>query len=280
MPVRYVRRFNPRRARMKDIRQFRKGAAMSDNEYLEGYRDPEQYDLEEAGYDEDRPFIEKWARTLGGPLLDLACGTGTIAIRLARQGYQVTGVDIMPEMIAWAAKKAAAENVAIDWVVADGRAFQLQRQFRLIYMVGNAFQHFLTRTDQEALFARVREHLHPEGCFLFGTRNPSPRNLFEARYPEPQTYTNPDGRRLIVTEHQEYDPIAQIQHYTFENQWFHPDGRREEKVLRTALRYVFPREMEALLFYNGFQIRACLGSWKEDPLTATSREMIYVCQTR
>jgi hypothetical protein len=67
------------------------------------------------------------------------------------------------------------------WVVADGRTFHLHKQFPFIYMLGNAFQHFLSRADQEALLARVREHLHPEGCFLFGTRNPSPRNLFEAR---------------------------------------------------------------------------------------------------
>ena len=53
-----------------------------------------------------------------------------------------------------------------------------------------------------------------------------------------------------------------------------------EKTLRTALRYVFPREMEALLFYNGFQIRACYGNWQQEPLAATSPCMIYVCQRR
>ena len=253
---------------------------MSDHEYLEGYRDPETYDVMEAGYDEDRPFIEQWARKLGGPVLDLACGTGTIAIRLARQGYQVTGLDIIPEMIEWASRKATAQAVAVDWMVADARTFQLEQRFHLIYMVGNAFQHFLTRADQEALLARVREHLHPEGYFLFGTRNPSPRNLFETRYPEPQMYTMPDGRLLVSTERQEYDPIAQIQYYTFDDQWRYPDGRQEEKTQHTALRYVFPQEMEALLYYNGFQILARHGNWRQEPLTATSREMIYVCQRR
>jgi hypothetical protein len=47
-----------------------------------------------------------------------------------------------------------------------------------------------------------------------------------------------------------------------------------------ALRYVFPQEMEALLFYNGFQIRACYGNWQQEPLTAASPAMIYVCQRR
>lgn len=247
---------------------------------LEGYRDPQTYDLEEAGHDDDRPFIERWARTLGGPVLDLACGTGTIALSLAEQGYQVVGVDVVPEMIAWAAQKSGKQAKSVHWVVADARAFHLGRQFPFIYMVGNAFQHFLTRADQESLFARVREHLRPEGCFLFGTRNPTPRNLYEARQPEPQRYTTADGRRLVVTERQEYDPIAQIQRYTFLRQWLHPSGRQEETTTSTALRYVFPQEMEASLYYNGFHIRSCYGGWQQEPLTANASEMIYVCERR
>lgn len=80
---------------------------------LEGYRDPEAYDVAEAGYEDDYLFIEQWAHKLGGPVLDVACGTGTIAIRLAAQGYQVAGVDIMPEMVARATQKAAAQGVAV-----------------------------------------------------------------------------------------------------------------------------------------------------------------------
>ncbi len=253
---------------------------MLDYDPLEGYRDPQAYDAEDAGYDEDQPLTEQWARKLGGPVLDMACGTGTMAIHLAKLGYQVTGLDIVPEMIAWASQKAAANSVPVEWVVADARTFQLRKQFAFIYMLGNAFQHFLTRADLEALLARIREHLHPEGLFLFCTRNPSPRTLFEARFPEPQQYTLPDGRHLISTEQQEYDPLTQIQHYTFHEQWLHPDGRREEKTRRTALRYVFPQEMEALLFYNGWQIHACYGNWQQGPLTPTSRQMIYLCQRR
>jgi len=253
---------------------------MIDYDPLEGYRDPQAYDVEDGDYDEDRPLTEQWARSLGGPLLDLACGTGTMAIHLAQLGYQVTGVDIIPEMIAWASQKAKAQAVSIEWVVADARAFQLNKQFPFIYMLGNAFQHFLTRSDHEALLARIREHLTPEGCFLFCTRNPSPRNLFKARFSEPQQYTMPDGRQVINTEQQEYDPISQIQHYTFHEEWIHPGGQREEKTQRTALRYVFPQEMEALLFYNGFQVRSCYGDWQQGALTAASRQMIYVCQRR
>ncbi|MEO8606311.1 MAG: class I SAM-dependent methyltransferase [Chloroflexota bacterium] len=251
---------------------------MLENDYLEGYRDPQAYDAEDAGYVADIPLTEQLAQSHGGPILDIACGTGTMAIYLAKQGYAVTGLDIIPEMTNWAAQKAIAQNVSVEWVLADARAFHLGKQFTFITLLGNAFQHFLTRQDQEGLLACVREHLQAEGCFLFVTRNPTPKNLAQARFTEPHEYTMPDGRRLVATETQHYDAITQIQHYTFHNQWFHPDGQHVEKTDYTALRYVFPQEMEALLYYNGFQIRACYGDWQQTPLTADSRSMIYVCQ--
>jgi 2-polyprenyl-3-methyl-5-hydroxy-6-metoxy-1,4-benzoquinol methylase len=64
---------------------------MLDYDPLEGCRDPQAYDLEDAGYDADFPLTAQLARTLGGPVLDIACGTGTMALRLAAQGYEVTG---------------------------------------------------------------------------------------------------------------------------------------------------------------------------------------------
>src|SRR5713226_5737744 len=132
---------------------------MIDHDNLEEFRDPQTYDLEDEGYYEDYPLTEQWARSLGGPLLDLACGTGRMALRMAAQGYQVTGVDIVPEMIDQARRKASARALSVDWVVADARTFQLQKQFPFIFMLYNAWQFFLTRQDQEALLARVREHL-------------------------------------------------------------------------------------------------------------------------
>jgi len=253
---------------------------MVDYDSFEEFRDPQTYDLVCDAFDEDYPVIEQWARSLGGPLLDLACGTGRMAIHLAARGYQVTGVDIVPEMIAHARRKAAERAVSIEWVVADARAFQLGKQFPFIFMLMNAFQFLPTRADHEAMFARVREHLLPGGYFLFETRNPSPRNLFEARNPEPQHFTTPDGGRLVVTEQQHYDPMSQIQHYTSDYQWFRDEQVEKEKRLRVALRYVFPQEMEALLHYNGFQIHTCYGNWQQAPLTADSPAMIYICQRR
>jgi SAM-dependent methyltransferase len=251
-----------------------------DHDNLEDFRDAQFYDLRDEGYYDDYPLTAQWARSLGGPLLDLACGTGRMALRMAGLGYQVTGVDVTPEMVALARQKAAKRGYPIEWIVADARNFHLGKQFSFIYMLEHAFQFFLTRQDIEALLACAREHLLPEGCFLFETRNPNPRNLQQARHPEGDRYTTPDGVQIVTTEEQRYDPMTQIQHCKIHVTFLHPDGQQEKKTLRVALRYVFPQEIEALLYYNGFEIRACYGNWQQEPLTDDSPEMIFVCQRR
>src|SRR5664279_440981 len=103
--------------------------SLIDYDSYEEFRDPQTYDLICDAFNKDYAVIDEWARKLGSPLLDLACGTGRMSLRLAAQGYQVTGVDLIPEMIAWARQKAAARSLSVEWVVADAREFRLNRQF-------------------------------------------------------------------------------------------------------------------------------------------------------
>ena len=253
---------------------------MLDYDTYEEFYDPETYDLICDPFNEDMPVIEQWAKTTGGPLLDLACGTGRMSIHLALNGYQVIGVDLVPQMIARARQKAADRGTSIDFVVSDARDFHLHKQFPFIFMIMNAFQFLLTRADHEAMLACVREHLQPEGYFLFETRNPSPKMLFELRHPQGEMFTLADGGQLVTTDQQYYDPMTQIQHCTGQLKFTYADGRTEERTNRVGLRYVFPQEMEALLHYNGFKIHTVYGDWQQNPLTAESPAMIYICQKR
>lgn len=254
---------------------------MIDYDSLEEFRDPETYDIVCDTFSDDFSLMDQWARSTGGPLLDVACGTGRMAIRLAAQGYAVTGVDVVPEMIARARQKAAERPVNVEWVVSDGRSFHLGKPFPFIYMLMNAFQFFQGREDQEAMLACVREHLLPDGYFLFETRNPNSGNLVQDE-PQDSRFTLPDGGQLVITDEKHYDPLTQIQHCTARYQWMQADTRQvvKQKVLRVGLRYVYPQEMEALLFHNGFKIHTVYGSWQGEPLTASSPAMIYVCQRR
>lgn len=246
---------------------------------LDEFHDPAAYDLTVGDNEEELPLLEQWAGPIGGRILDLACGTGRDTISLAAHGYAVTGVDLVPEMIEQARRKSDERGVAVAWVVADARALHLPQRFAFAYMIGNAFQLFYTRADQETLLACVRRHLRPGGRFLFETRNPSPQNLYEVHHSEPRRVTAPDGTQLVVTEDPPvYDPLSQIQHYTSHYAWLRPDGQQVQQTKRIALRYVFPQEIEALLHYNGFAVQARYGSWQQEPLSATSREMIFVSE--
>jgi SAM-dependent methyltransferase len=248
-----------------------------DHNNLEEFADPHTYDIEDTS-DTGIAFYTALAQETGGPVLEIACGTGRVSIPIARLGFAVTGLDIVPGMLERARSKAA--GLPTRWVEGDARTFDLGEQFRLIFVTGNAFQAFLTRADQEALLERVRTHLHDEGQFAFETRNPRWANLetrdAEADWP---TYTDSSGREVRRSKTQAYDHVAQILHWTTYRRW--REGEEEHtKVTRIALRYTFPQELAALLYYNGFSIIRQYGDWNLEPLTAASTSIIVVCRKR
>jgi len=110
----------------------------------------------------DGPFYLSLTRQLGGKVLELGCGTGRYTIPLAERGVDITGLDIMPQMLARA--KSKAKNLSIRWVEEDVRTFHLNEQFDLIIETGGTFQHLLMHADQEAMLQRVHKHLKQDGC--------------------------------------------------------------------------------------------------------------------
>ena len=263
-------------------------SALIEHGNLEEFADPEAYDREDPS-DTGVAFYAGLARETGGPVLDLACGTGRVGIPIARMGIAVTGLDIVPGMVALARRKA--EGLPAAWVEADARAFELGERFRLIFLTGNAFQAFLTNADQRALLGCVRAHLHDGGLFAFETRNPrwgrretreDRAGLFvnlETRAEERAFpgYTDARGRRVRVTRTQAYDHVAQVLHWTTFRRW--REGDREcVRTTRIALRYTFPQELAALLQDSGFSIARQYGDWDLSPLTAASPSILVVCQ--
>lgn len=235
------------------------------SDYIE-YTDAEEYDRENGLTGPELPFYLSLAREVGGPALDLACGTGFLTIPLAEQGLAVTGVDLAPAMLDHARSKTGA--LPIRWMQADCRALDLGEQFRLVTLTGNAFQEFRTRRDQEGLLSTVRRHLAPEGLFAFETRFP---RLSELLIPAALTgewteetvwrqFEDEHGRMVTVSTLQRYDAVHQTVEYVIHRRW-QEDERAEVRTERTILRFVFPQEMEALLHYNGLAIRDAYGDW-------------------
>src|SRR5262245_53619005 len=98
---------------------------------LDEYADPELYDVENPEAGPEGSFVMDLAREYSGPVLELGCGTGRIAIPLAQNGVNITGLDVMRGMLALAKRKAA--ELPIEWVEADARTFRLGKRFRLIF---------------------------------------------------------------------------------------------------------------------------------------------------
>jgi SAM-dependent methyltransferase len=276
------------------------GGSLIDHNNLEEFADPRNYDIEDNS-DTGVAFYSALAQETGGPVLEIACGTGRVSIPIARLGFAVTGLDIVPGMLELARRKSA--GLPARWVEGDARTFDLGEQFRLIFITGNAFQAFLTGADQEALLARVRAHLHDEGLLAFETRNPHWANsatrteaadwqfmvrnglgLFTnletcTAEVDGQSYTDSSGRTVRLSRTQIYDHVAQILHWTTYRRWREGD-QEQTKVTRIAVRFTFPQELATLLYYNGFTIIRQYGDWNLEPLTAASPSIISVCRQR
>lgn len=243
--------------------------------YLDGRHYDRMYGLD----DTDAAFYLDLAKQAGGPILELACGTGRYLIPWAKAGHRVTGVDYARAMLSHAADKARAAGVSIDLHQADMRDFHLTERFALIVIAGNSLVHLQSARDLERFLTRVRDHLAPDGRLVIDVFVPDARLLArdpDMRYPF-SVYDDPDdGVRTTVTHSARYDPATQINHITI---YTRREGEQCESIGTLALRMWFPAELEALLPYNGFAIVERFGGHNRSPFDARSGKQILICRT-
>ncbi|MCL0079054.1 class I SAM-dependent methyltransferase [Dehalococcoidia bacterium] len=240
------------------------------------YRDGRHYDLQYKDFTQDIPFWRKQARKYGGPILELACGTGRISIPLTRDGFNVTGLDISESMLAEAKRKSLAEQVDVEWVHADCRDFDLAKPFGLIIFPFNSMSHLYNLKDIEFCLSRVQRHLKPNGRFIVDIFNPRPDILSRdptKRYPH-ATYPDPNGKGVVeVTENYAYDDANQISRIKLN----YKIGDQAEKLDEVNMRIFYPQEIDALLKYNGFAIERKFGDYHENPFKSGSPKQIIIC---
>ena len=140
---------------------------------LQEFTNPAFYDAENR-WSADDDFYLALTQQVGGPVLDVACGTGRLTRAIAQTGLPVTGIDIMPAMLEHA--RALFPQLPITWVQADCRTFSLAQHFRCVLMTGHAFQTLLTDADQHAFLARAADHIAVGGTLAFETRNLQGKN--------------------------------------------------------------------------------------------------------
>jgi SAM-dependent methyltransferase len=238
------------------------------------------WDPEAGGFEEDLTLYESLAAEAGGPVLELACGSGRIALHLARLGHDVTGLDISAAMLAQARAKTTPD-LKVEWRQADMASFDLDRRFSLIFCAITSFAH-LTETEQQAsCLDACRRHLQPGG-----------RLVLDLRFPDPAYYEEISSH-VLFRWRQQLPSGEWLSKFTTEKLLL-SEQRREISVfydLETAsgvqravtqyeLRDMFPYEADLLLHGAGFEVEAMYGDYEFGPFEDASDRLIYVASPR
>ncbi len=116
-------------------------------------------------------------------VLDLGCGTGSMTIELAKRGYDMTGVDLSPEMLDMARKRAGDPNIL--WLCQDMRELELFGTVQAAVCCLDCINHLTDAADVRRTLSLVHNYLEPDGLFVFDVNS---RRRFTEDYGE-QVYT-------------------------------------------------------------------------------------------
>jgi SAM-dependent methyltransferase len=198
-----------------------------------------------------------------GRALELAIGTGRIALPLAARGVPVAGIDLSRPMVARLRAKPGAE--AIEVAIGDYSTTLVEGEFSLVYLLYNTIENLTTQAAQVAAFRNAARHLRQGGCFVIECVIPDLRRL-------------PEGATAVVFDigerHwgiDEYDVANQgliSHHFTV------VDGRVEYGAW--PFRYVWPAELDLMAEMAGLRLRERWSGWSREPFTSDSRRHVSV----
>ena len=238
------------------------------------------YDLRYNVLVEDIPFLVKFAKMFGEKVLELMCGTGRIAIPLAQEKLEVTGIDISPSMLNQARRKAEKNNTRIEFIEADCRYFSLEKKFDVVIVPFNSFTHLVDRSSVELCLSCVKKHLSENGKFILDYLNPSLTMLMKSHLLKEQAaiYPSPLGNGNVnVKVSSEYNPATQIN----DVRWYYQhNGDENEFTEEVKMRIYFPQELDELLHYNGFTIENKFGNYDESPFVSSSPKQLFLCSVK
>lgn len=227
------------------------------------------YDAENP-WDTDKDYCFALAENAGS-VLDLGCGTGELATRLAGT-RRVTGVEPAAAMLDHARRRQGADQVR--WVEADARTVRLNETFDLIVMTGHAFQCLLTQDDQQALCATIAAHLAPGGTFIFDSRNPAV---------EEWRQWTPDQSRWMLTvpdlgEFETWNDVRFDQDTAIAAYDTVYCDRKSGQTWQATSRILFASQSQIAeaIASAGLKPHRWMGDWTGGPMTEMSPEIIPV----
>ncbi len=216
------------------------------------------YDVWSADMTEDVEFYVELARDADGPVVELAVGTGRVAIPIAEQtGKKVIGIGSSPAMLAVARERASAAGVDLELREGDMRDFSLDEPAVLVTCPSRSLLHLPTWSDRRRVFERVTAALRPGGRFVWNAF------AFDHRVAgrlDGQWQNEPVRHRI------DYQPADNRIDITVE------DGPS------ISLWWVSRGEWDALLDVSGLETEALYGWFDRRPFDETSREFVWVAR--
>lgn len=194
----------------------------------------------------------------GGDVLELAIGTGRVAVPLHERGLRVSGIELSAPMVAQLRTKVGERDLPV--AIGDMATARVPGEFTLVFLAWNSLSNLRTQDEQVACFANAARHLRPGGRFVL--------DLWVPRPPRPgESVAVPmsdDGAHAVVDTYD--DPTAQ--QVTSHHTWTAPDGT----VSRSSgsFRYAWPAELDLMARLAGLEPEARYGGWDRRPFTADS----------
>lgn len=211
------------------------------------------------------PTVERLVElAAGGSALELAIGTGRVAVPLAARGVAVTGIELSQPMIDQLRTKV--DEATIPVVHGDMATASVPGPFSLVYLVYNTISNLLTQDAQVECFRNAARHLAPGGCFVVELGVPPLRRL-----PPGQTAT-------VFTDAPGYvglDTIDVVEQREVSHHFTFGEGR-EARLFRSPHRYVWPAELDLMARLAGFARESRHADWSGGEFTAESTSHVTV----
>lgn len=225
----------------------------------------------------DLKFYKKWLpKNKDARILELCCGTGRLTLPIAKEGYNISGVDNTSSMLEHAKVKASEANLEVEFIEADIRTLDLPEKYDLIFIPFNSIHHLYQNEDLFKAFKTVRNHLKEGGLFLFDCFNPNFQLIVEGEK-EPKEiaeFTTKDGREVLIKQHMRYENKTQINRI----EWHYFINGAFNSIQNLDMRLFFPQELDSYLDWNGFKIIHKFGSFEEAEFNDRSEKQIIVCR--
>jgi SAM-dependent methyltransferase len=218
----------------------------------------ERYDQSTGSYFEPETIeatVDFLLPFAGGGALELAIGTGRIAVPLAARGIRVAGIDLSPDMVVQLRKKTDEIPVAIG----DMTTTRVDGTFSLVYIVFNSMNNATTQEGQVATFANAATHLEPGGCFVVEVGVPNTQRL--------EVFDLSDTH--VGVDELDFDTQRLVSHH-----FSLVDG--EWRRFSVPFRSVSPAELDLMARLAGMKLRERWADWDRSPFTAESTQHVSV----